>query len=57
VYDACVKCVMAYGSETWLMRVNDMHHLGDMLIRWMCRETLKDGKTSDEIRNRLCMTQ
>ena len=38
------------------MRVEDMRHLEraeKMMIRWMCGVTLRNGKTSEEIRNRL----
>ena len=56
VYSACVQCVMTYGSETWPMRVEDMRRLEraeKMMIRWMCGVTLRNGKSSEEIRNRL----
>ena len=51
-----VQCVMMYGSETWAMKVEDMQRLEraeKMMMRWMCGVTLKDGKTSEEIRERL----
>ena len=56
VYSAYVQCVMTFGSETWPMRVEDMRRLEraeKMMIRWMCGVTLRNGKTSEEIRNRL----
>lgn len=56
VYSACVQCVMTYGSETWPMRVEDLRRLErteKMMIRWMSGVTLRNGKTSEEIRNRL----
>ena len=56
VYSARVQCVMTYGGETWPMRVEDMRRLEKaemMMIRWMCGVTLRNGKTSEEIRNRL----
>ena len=54
VYSACVQCV-THGSETWPMRVEDMRRLerAEMMIRWMCGVTLRNGKSSEEIRNRL----
>ena len=51
-----VQCVMMYGSNTWPMRVEDIHRLEraeKMMIRWMCGVTLRNGKSSEEIRNRL----
>ena len=56
VCSALVQCVMTNGSETWPMRVEAMRRLEraeKMMIRWMCWVTLKNGKTSEEIRNRL----
>jgi hypothetical protein len=56
VYSACVQCVMTYGSETWPMRVEDLRRLErteKMMIRCMSGVTLRNGKTSEEIRNRL----
>ena len=49
-------CSMTYGSETWPMRVEDMRRLEravKMMIRWMCGVTLRNRKSSEEIRNRL----
>ena len=46
---------MTYGSETWPMRVEDMRRLEraeKMMIRWMSGVTLRNGKSSEEIRNR-----
>jgi hypothetical protein len=56
VYSACVQCVMTYGSETWPMGVEDIRRLErteKTMIRWMSGVTLRNGKTSEEIRNRL----
>ena len=55
-YNACVQCVMTYGSETLSMRAEDMRGLEravKIMIRWICRVALGNGKTSEEIRNRL----
>jgi hypothetical protein len=54
----CSVCYefITYGSETWPMRVEDMcrlERLEKMMIRWMCGVTLRNGKASEEIRNRL----
>ena len=51
----CVIIVMTYGSETWPMRVEDKRRLETaekMMIRWMCGVTLRNGKSSEEIRKR-----
>ena len=56
LYSAFVQSVMTYCSETWPMRVDDMRCLEraeKMMIRWMCGVTLRNGKTSEEMRNRL----
>ena len=56
LYSLYVQCVMMYGSEIWAMKVEDMQRLEraeKMMIRWMCRVMLKDGKTSEELRERL----
>ena len=57
LYSTYVQCVMMYGSETWAVRVEDMHHLERtqkmMMIRWVCGVTLKDRKGSEELRQRL----
>ena len=56
VYQACVRSVMMYGSETWPVRVEDICCMerNDMrMIRWMCNVSLKDRLRSDELRGRL----
>ena len=56
VYQACVRSVMMYGSETWPVRAEDMCCMerNDMrMIRWMCNVSLKDRLRSDELRGRL----
>ena len=45
-----------YGSETWLMKVEDKQRLEraeKMMVRWMCGVTLKNRIISEELRNRL----
>ena len=56
LYEAYVRSVMLYGSETWAVKEEDLDHLdrNDMrMIRWMCNTSLKDRKRSDELRSRL----
>jgi hypothetical protein len=47
--------VTTCGSETWSMSVEDMRRLerAEMMIRWICGVKLRNGKTSEEIKNRL----
>lgn len=58
IYNACVRSVLVYGSETWAMRVEDLHRLERterMMVRWMCGVTLKDRKCSEDLLGRLCI--
>ena len=58
LYEACVRSVMLYGSETWAVKEEDLDRLdrNDMrMIRWMCNTSLKDRKSSDELRSRLAI--
>ncbi len=52
VYAACVRCVMIYGSETWVMNVEQQRRLERVEMRmvlWMCGVSLREGKTNDEL--------
>ena len=45
-----------YGSETWPLKVEDITRISradKTMIRWMCNVSLKDGISSDELRDRL----
>ena len=56
LYVACVRSVMLYGSETWVIKKEDerMCELNEMrMVRWMCDVTLKDRKSNVELRDRL----
>lgn len=56
IYTACVRSAMVYGSETWAMKVEDLHRLERterMMVRWMCGVTLKDRKGSEDLLGRL----
>ena len=47
---------MVYGSETWAMKVDDMQRqerTERMMVRWMCGVTLKNKKSSEELREYL----
>lgn len=59
LYTACVRSVMLYGSETWPLKESDINRIArtdKQMIRWMCNISLKDRKSSDELRNRLGIT-
>jgi hypothetical protein len=52
----CIACVMTYGSEIWPMRVEDicrMERAEQMMIGWIYGVTLRNGKLSEEPRNRV----
>ena len=45
-----------FGNETWAVKVGDMQRLERterMMVRWMCGVTLRDKKSSEELRKRL----
>ncbi|XP_057298477.1 uncharacterized protein LOC130629336 [Hydractinia symbiolongicarpus] len=55
LYEACVRSVMLHGSETWAVKQEDLDRLerNDMrMVRWMCNASLRDRKSSDELRSR-----
>jgi hypothetical protein len=56
VYSACVRSALTYGSETWPMKVADRQRLEraeGMMVRYMCGVTLRDRRSSEELRQRL----
>ena len=56
LYEACVRSVILYGSETWAVQWEylDCLERNDMrMARWMCNTSLRDRKSSDELRSRL----
>ena len=56
VFEVCIRSVVFYGSETWAVKEEDLTRLerNDMrMVRWMCGVTLKDRKSSEELRDRL----
>ena len=53
LYVASLRSFMAYGSETWPLKVEDITRISrvdKMMIRWMCNVSLKDVRSSDELR-------
>ena len=56
VYSACVRSGMTYGSETWALKVEHEEKLNRAemrMIRWMCGVSLRDRKTSAELRQKM----
>ena len=56
IYRAGVRSVLLYASETWAMRVEDLHRLErneNSMIRWMCSVKLSDRKSMAELREAL----
>ena len=56
LYAACVRSVMLYGSETWLIKVEESQrlHCNEMsMIRLMCGVTMRDRYPCEELRARV----
>ena len=56
VYETCVRSTMLYGSETWAMKAEQetrFERTEMRMVRWMCGVSLKEKKTSAELRARL----
>ena len=56
IYSACLRSSMIYGSETRPMKVEDKQRLERAertMVTHMCGVTLKDKKSSEELRKRL----
>lgn len=54
LFDACVRSFLLYDNgETWAIEVDDLRKLerNDMrMIRWICNVNIKDGHSSDQLR-------
>ena len=56
VYKACVHRVLVYGSETWLIKAEDMQQLERterMMVRCMCGASLESRTSSYDLNKRL----
>ena len=56
VYETRVRSAMLYGSETWAMKAEQeatFERIEMRMIRWMSGESLKEKKTSAELRARM----
>ena len=52
IYKVCVQSVLMYGSETWPMKVDDLHRLERaerMMVRWMCGVSLKAHRLTEDL--------
>ena len=48
----CERSAMIYGSETWVMNVEQQRRLERvemLMVRWMCVISLRERKTNDEL--------
>ena len=52
-YNACVRSVLLYASETWAAAQEDVSRLNDMMVRWICSVKLRDKVPSEELRSQL----
>ena len=58
LYQACVRSVMLYASETWPLKEEDLTRLernDASMIRWMCRTRLSDHIPSRVLRERMSL--
>ena len=56
LFQACVRSVMLYASETWQLKEEDLSRLeraDASMIRWMCRTRLSEHIASKVLRGRL----
>ena len=55
VYESCIRSVMLYGSETWVMTKKDkdiIRKCDRRMMRYMARVKWQDGVLSDEVAKR-----
>jgi len=53
VYATCVRSTMIYGSETWVLNMEQQQRLERVemrMVRWMCGVSLRERKTNDDLR-------
>ena len=56
LHKTCFRSVMLYGGETWSLKESDISRIDriDMqIVWWMCHVSLRNRKSSEELRNRL----
>ena len=52
IFRAYVPNVLTYGTETWVMKAENLQSLGRaerMMVRWMCGVSLKDRKRTVDL--------
>ena len=52
IFRACVQSVLTYGTETWVMKAENLQSLERaerMMVRRMCDVSLKDRKRSEDL--------
>ena len=52
IYRACVQSVLTHGTETWVMKAENLHSLEraeHMMVRWTCGVSLKDRRCSVDL--------
>jgi len=52
LYKTCIRSVMSYGSECWVMKKVDTRRMQAAVMRMMCRKTLRDGIPNGLLRDR-----
>lgn len=56
MYNACVRSVLLYASETWALNVEDTNRIkrtDHAMLRWICSVKLSDKLSMKELRSRL----
>ena len=55
-YNACIRSVLLYASETWAVKVDDIHRLvrnDNAMIRWICSTKLCERIPMSDLRTRM----
>ena len=47
VYAARMRSAMIYGSETWVMNVEQQRRVDMRMVRWMCGISSRERKTNE----------
>ena len=53
---ACIRSVLLYSSETWVVKVDDIHRLvrnDNTMTRWICSAKLCEKITMSDLRTRV----
>ena len=56
VFNACVRTVLLYGSETWALSTEDLGRIkrcDHAMIRWLCNVKIEQKHTTDDLRKRI----